>query len=345
MAEVTAAPTDAAPPPPPAEAPQQNEQANNAAAPAPPMPHQPGPPMPPNMMQPPPHMMPPGPPPHMMPQPPFGPPAAEAGAPTEANAEPAVELEEPNQTLYINNLSERVKEDELKKALEAIFNQFGKILRVVAMSSFKRRGQAFVVFDSIEAAEKALNAMQSFPFCGKPMRINFAKTKSDIVAKNDGAFKPRVKAPLGPRPTPPGGGQAPYPGAGEYMQAPGSPGEPSSKRGRYESGEAAPPPPPGPPGQTAPSGHAPAAPPPNMAEDPSPILFLENLPSDRTQEMLTALFKEFPGFKEVRLVPIRPDIGFVEYENEVQASAALPALNGKEVTPGNKMRVSFSKKR
>ena len=33
--------------------------------------------------------------------------------------------------------------------------------------------------------------------------------------------------------------------------------------------------------------------------------------------MLSMLFNQFPGFKEVRLVPGRHDIAFVEFENEV----------------------------
>lgn len=71
----------------------------------------------------------------------------------------------PNQTLYINNLNEKVKKEgevvspsllfclkcvlsstELKKSLYAIFSQFGPILDIVAVKSLKMRGQAFVVF-------------------------------------------------------------------------------------------------------------------------------------------------------------------------------------------------------
>lgn len=72
----------------------------------------------------------------------------------------------PNQTLYINNLNEKVKKEgrylsrythsfsihrvlylaELKKSLYAIFSQFGPILDIVAMKTLKTRGQAFVVF-------------------------------------------------------------------------------------------------------------------------------------------------------------------------------------------------------
>ena len=52
----------------------------------------------------------------------------------------------------------------------------------------------------------------------------------------------------------------------------------------------------------------------------------------------------FPGFKEVRLVPGRHDIAFVEFESEVQAGAAKDALQGFKVTPTNPMKISFAKK-
>jgi hypothetical protein len=52
----------------------------------------------------------------------------------------------------------------------------------------------------------------------------------------------------------------------------------------------------------------------------------------------------FPGFKEVRLVPGRHDIAFVEFENEVQAGAAKDALQGFKITPENDMKISFAKK-
>ena len=39
------------------------------------------------------------------------------------------------------------------------------------------------------------------------MRINYAKSKSDCIAKRDGTFVPRPKKPLPPKPTPPGGGE------------------------------------------------------------------------------------------------------------------------------------------
>ena len=51
-----------------------------------------------------------------------------------------------------------------------------------------------------------------------------------------------------------------------------------------------------------------------------------------------------PGFKEVRLVPGRHDIAFVEFENEVQSAAARDALQGFKITPTAAMKISFAKK-
>ncbi|KAJ8299035.1 hypothetical protein KUTeg_023095 [Tegillarca granosa] len=87
----------------------------------------------------------------------------------------------------------------------------------------------------------------------------------------------------------------------------------------------------------APATQAPAAPSAIPEQPPNQILFLTNLPEE-TNEMI------FPGFKEVRLVPGRHDIAFVEFENEVQSAAAKDALQGFKITPSNAMKISFAKK-
>ena len=75
----------------------------------------------------------------------------------------------PNQTLYVNNLNEKLKKPALKKALFAVFSQFGRILDIVALKTLKMRGQAFVVFADVTSASNALRQMQGFPFYDKPM--------------------------------------------------------------------------------------------------------------------------------------------------------------------------------
>ncbi|XP_057265377.1 U1 small nuclear ribonucleoprotein A [Pezoporus wallicus] len=107
-------------------------------------------------------------------------------------------------------------------------------------------------------------------------------------------------------------------------------------------------PPPGmipPPGMT-PGGIPPGAMPPQQLSEnpPNHILFLTNLPEETNELMLSMLFNQFPGFKEVRLVPGRHDIAFVEFDNEVQAGAARDALQGFKITQSNAMKISFAKK-
>ncbi len=100
---------------------------------------------------------------------------------------------QPNHTIYINNLNEKVKKEDLKKSLYAIFSQFGQILDIVALRTLKMRGQAFVVFKEISSATNAMRSMQGFPFYDKPMRIAYSKTDSDVIAKIKGTFQERPK--------------------------------------------------------------------------------------------------------------------------------------------------------
>lgn len=63
------------------------------------------------------------------------------------------------------------------------------------MKSLRRRGQAWIVFEKSTAATKALESLQGFPLYNKPMRIAYARSKSDVIAKKDGTFveRPKIK--------------------------------------------------------------------------------------------------------------------------------------------------------
>jgi len=210
----------------------------------------------------------------------------------------------PNHTIYINNLNEKIKKEDLKKSLYAIFSQFGQILDIVAHKTLKMRGQAFVIFKEISSATNALRSMQGFPFYDKPMRIAYGRTDSDIIAKMKGTFQERPKKAMVDKKK----------GKKGKAAGPGAAGPPS--------------------GATQGVDNAP----------PNQILFLTNLPQETNEMMLSMLFNQFPGFKEVRLVPGRHDIAFVEFENEMQSAAARDALQGFKITPTTAMRISFAKK-
>jgi len=211
---------------------------------------------------------------------------------------------QPNHTIYINNLNEKIKKEDLKKSLFAIFTQFGQILDILATKSLKMRGQAFVIFKEISSATNALRSMQGFPFYDKPMRINYAKSDSDMISKIKGTFQERPKK---------------------------APGEAKKKSKKPKTGA-------GTVGAAAAQGAGVDNAPPNQ------ILFLTNLPSETNEMMLSMLFNQFPGFKEVRLVPGRHDIAFVEFENEMQSAAARDALQGFKITPTTAMKINFAKK-
>lgn len=61
---------------------------------------------------------------------------------------------------------------------------------------------------------------------------------------------------------------------------------------------------------------------------PNKILFIQNVPDEYDIDALNAVFGRFDGFREIRLVPGRRGIAFVEYENE------QGAITAKENTAG-----------
>ena len=140
-------------------------------------------------------------------------------------------------------------------------------------------------------------------------RISFAKTKSDIVAKKDGTFNPRQKR------------------VREELSG-----------GAMEDGTRAAP---------APVPHkepaAPKAPKPIVNNVPHRILFAQNLPDECNDQMLAALFQQYPGFQEVRMAPGKKGIAFVEFQDVVQAGIALQQLNGFQLSAVDTLQLTYGK--
>jgi RNA recognition motif-containing protein len=53
-----------------------------------------------------------------------------------------------------------------------LFSQYGEILDIVTKKSREMRGQAFIVFRSLESATAAKSALQNFNFFDKPIVPN-----------------------------------------------------------------------------------------------------------------------------------------------------------------------------
>ncbi|KAF2672215.1 RNA recognition domain-containing protein [Microthyrium microscopicum] len=218
----------------------------------------------------------------------------------------------PNQTLYVHNLEERAPIDHLKSHLETIFSPYGKVLDIIAKQSVKRKGQAFVVFESESAAAQALEDVQGFPLFDKPMVLEFARARSDAVVQATGdekefelhkrhrlAEKERKQATEAAkseqtklkRPT------------GTEAEAAPAAARPIKRAGLKSTGGAA---------AVIPDEYLP----------PNKTLFVQNVPDDYDVDSLSALFGRFEGFREVRLVPGRKGIAFVEYQAEAGAISA-----------------------
>ncbi|KAG0212260.1 hypothetical protein BGX28_006613 [Mortierella sp. GBA30] len=254
-------------------------------------------------------------------------------------------------TLYIKNLNEKIKLDVLKKSLKALFGQYGEVQDIVAHSNIRMRGQAFVIFEDKEVAAKALLEVQGFPLYGKPMNIQFSKTKSDVHAKNDGdfdehykrrmqtkeqfanEFKPKVRA-------------AKLRAKQQQQLAQEQQRLMEEKQHLLQQQQ-----------QLAQQPHLSHAYPsaagaagaavPMVPDEYLPrnsILFLQNLPHDLQESVLVSLFQQYPGFKEVRTVPGKSGIAFVEYDNEYYSAAAKTALADYQITPDHKMKVTFARK-
>jgi len=89
-------------------------------------------------------------------------------------------------SVYVRNLEERIKVPELKEALTELFSEYGEIIDIVAKTNLKAKGQAFIVFDSVESAQKAIEEVQGFELFDKPMQLAFARTRSDASVKRTG---------------------------------------------------------------------------------------------------------------------------------------------------------------
>lgn len=77
---------------------------------------------------------------------------------------------------------------------------------------------------------------------------------------------------------------------------------------------------------------------------PNKILFVQNLPDDYDIEALTGIFGRFEGFREVRLVPGRKGIAFIEYEAEAGAITAKENTAGMALGDGNKfIKVTYQR--
>ncbi|KAF5332577.1 hypothetical protein D9611_005409 [Ephemerocybe angulata] len=241
-----------------------------------------------------------------------GPVVAEGAAPDEYSCE----------TLYIQNLNEKIKPDVMKASLRGLFKTYGEVLDVVAHKNLRMRGQAFVSFENADVAKKAMKEVQRFPLYSKPMQISFARSRSDAVVQKkdpnnfDDHKTKRQEHKKATRYTNPL--KAKFRAKRLAAEIDGGAALPTAKR--------------------------PAVQMPDEYLPPNKILFLQNLPESVTKDQLNALFSQYPNLYEVRLIPTKKDIAFVEFLDEGSAGVAKDALHNYKLDGENKIKITFARK-
>ncbi|KAF8484444.1 RNA-binding domain-containing protein [Russula ochroleuca] len=237
---------------------------------------------------------------------------------------------QPNTTLYINNLNDRINKDEIRSQLYALFTTYGKLIDVVATKTPKMRGQAFLVFTDLPSATAALRACDGVIFYNKPLRISYAKSKSYATLRRED-----------PKFIPPNLSHASS--AKRLREA-----EESNMRAKRErldeddeemdiddddDDEAG----------------APAPTTSNTQVQPSNKLHCSNLPQEVTNGVLAVLFQQYRGFQTAQVKPsTKPNAtgekvktAEVVFENAQLAAAARQMLDGFQLKKGWNMAVTF----
>ncbi|KAH9912610.1 RNA-binding domain-containing protein [Epithele typhae] len=252
---------------------------------------------------------------------------------------------QPNTTLYVNNLNEKVKKDELRAQLFVLFTTYGRILDVVALKGPKMKGQAFVVFTDLSGATAALRGCEGMVFYDKPMHIEYAKSKSyATLRREDPEFVPptsvHVKnAPNGKRPREEEDARE----AKRERPAPADDDSDDEEMEIEDDDEQAA-------GKASASGawcfgcQIPAA-----AQQPSARLMCLNLPQEVTEDVLSVLFQQYQGYHSVSVVLSqtpsasgqKAKMAHVMFDSPDLASVAKEALDGFTLKKGWVMSVSY----
>lgn len=241
-----------------------------------------------------------------------------------------MDQENPGNTLYVNNLYEKITHDgtcafsgdesdmntnhmsavfvDLMQALRCMFQRYGTILDIIVRKTYKLRGQAWVVFARTEDAQAAKEQLDGFPFMNKPIRIAFAKTKSDAVARQDGSYDEKKVE--------------------ERRKMRRDAWEAKVQAALQKEQEAV-------------GGRAPGAKK-EQASNPRCTILVENIPKEANEGMLLLVFQRFAGLKEVRMGSgSKAETAHVEYDNEEGASAAVAGLQGFKLATDKPMKLTI----
>lgn len=229
-----------------------------------------------------------------------------------------VEVGQPNRSLYLQNLPEMPNPHKhLPPLLKDLFSAFGPLKgQPILRKGTAMNGQAWIVFKDQADADRALKSLQGTRIWGKSLVIRYARFRSDRVIREEAGNleverkmreSDRMERSKTTRVT------------RRQLLTRLMTGNPSALQSVSISG-------------------------PDVLL-PNRTLFIQNIPPGLSSSpILSSLFRRHPGFQDLRPVPNRPDVAFVEYETEMQASAARQGLDRTEIGSGNILRVTFARR-
>ena len=241
----------------------------------------------------------------------------------------------PNPTLYLSNIDWSIKKALLKRSLLALFSRHGKVMEVICLrgnagGGRPLRGQAWVIFESLSAATAAHEAERGFIFFGRPLMVNYAKEVSDRIAKRDGTYgaktkeKRAAKRKLEDAAGDDGGASKSAKLSNDAGGVTASVSDPSTLVGGQQS-------------SVPPSSQSTAE---SLASStPSSLLLARNLPTECNDMMLAMLFRQYSGYKEVKM--IGEGNATIEFGTENEATSALKGLNGFKLTTSSTLDLTY----
>lgn len=252
----------------------------------------------------------------------------------------------PNPTLYLSNIDWSIKKALLKRSLLALFSRHGKVIEVICLRGDaggrkSLRGQAWVIFETLTAATAALQAERGFVFFGRPLMVNYAKEASDRIAKRDGSYGTKTKERRAAKRKMEDEGED-----GEAAKlaklSNGAPStvtsvsDPSSLVGQQSSA------PPSVTQSTADSGDAKKVGGVQASSTPSTLLLAKGLPDECNEMMLTMLFRQYSGYKGVKL--LGEGMATIEFATENEATSGLKGLSGFKLTTSSTLDLTYGER-
>ncbi|KAK1925745.1 RNA binding protein [Papiliotrema laurentii] len=223
------------------------------------------------------------------------------------------------ETLYIQNLNEKVRLPVMTETLASLFKPYKPILPITAHRNVRMRGQAFITFSDVEHANKARKEVNEFPLYGKPMLIAFAKRRADVAVKKfegDEALEEHKKIRLEEKKKKRRDNPLRRKAAAKLKAD--ETGVPAAKKQRLQM--------------------------PDEYLPPNSVLFVQNLPEGTTSDDLREVFEVYAGLLEIRTIPAKKDIAFVEFADEATATVAKDALHNFKIDGETKMKVTYARK-